>query len=123
MFLITSLCAESLHTAVCFCVFQSLSSATLVVWVQCSRVGSRPVSITIKHSQHGSSTQKLMATKSRSIQLLMENMSKTVQTEPMPSLFKINESVEVLVENVNDNPPNFAQNHFVLEVNEVSVDV
>lgn len=119
MFLITSLCAESLHTAVCFCVFQSLSSATLVVWVQCSRVGSRPVSITIKHSQQ----QKLMATKSRSIQLLMENMSKTVQTEPMPSLFKINESVEVLVENVNDNPPNFAQNHFVLEVNEVSVDV
>lgn len=31
----------------------------------------------------------------------------------------MNESVEVLVENVNDNPPNFAQNHFVLEVNEV----
>lgn len=33
---------------------------------------------------------------------------------------KVNESVEVLVENVNDNPPNFAQSHFVLEVNEVS---
>lgn len=46
-----------------------------------------------------------------------------MQTELMRSLFKINESVEVLVENVNDNPPNFAQNHFVLEVNEVSVDV
>lgn len=28
--------------------------------------------------------------------------------------------MEVLVENVNDNPPNFAQNHYVLEVNEVS---
>lgn len=39
------------------------------------------------------------------------------------ALFKVNESVEVLVENVNDNPPNFAQNHFVLEVNEVSADV
>lgn len=37
-----------------------------------------------------------------------------------PSLFEVNESVEVLVENVNDNPPNFAQTHFVLEVNEVS---
>lgn len=37
-----------------------------------------------------------------------------------PSLFEVNESVEVLVENVNDNPPNFAQSHFVLEVNEVS---
>lgn len=34
--------------------------------------------------------------------------------------FQVNESVEVLVENINDNPPNFAQNHFVLEVNEVS---
>lgn len=43
-----------------------------------------------------------------------------MQTELIPSLFKVNESVEVLVENVNDNPPNFAQNHFVLEVNEVS---
>uniref|UniRef100_A0A8C5DT22 Cadherin-related family member 5-like n=1 Tax=Gouania willdenowi TaxID=441366 RepID=A0A8C5DT22_GOUWI len=32
----------------------------------------------------------------------------------------INESVEVLVENINDNPPNFAQSHYVLEVNEVS---
>lgn len=28
--------------------------------------------------------------------------------------------MEVLVENVNDNPPNFAQNHYTLEVNEVS---
>ncbi|XP_073320192.1 cadherin-related family member 5 [Pagrus major] len=54
--------------------YESLSSAALVVWVQCSRVGSRSV----------------------------------------------NESVEVLVENVNDNPPNFAQNHFVLEVNELT---
>ncbi|XP_035507582.1 protocadherin-3-like [Morone saxatilis] len=54
--------------------YESLSSATLVVWVQCSRAGSRSV----------------------------------------------NESVEVLVENVNDNPPNFAQNHFVLEVNELA---
>lgn len=44
-----------------------------------------------------------------------------MQTELIPELFKVNESVEVLVENVNDNPPNFAQNHFVLEVNEVSV--
>lgn len=34
--------------------------------------------------------------------------------------FQVNESVEVLVENINDNPPNFAQSHFVLEVNEVS---
>lgn len=33
---------------------------------------------------------------------------------------KVNESVEVLVENVNDNPPNFAQNHYVLDVDEVS---
>ncbi|CAF91575.1 unnamed protein product, partial [Tetraodon nigroviridis] len=31
----------------------------------------------------------------------------------------VNESVEVLVENVNDNPPNFPQNHFILEVNEL----
>ncbi|XP_037605239.1 cadherin-related family member 5 [Sebastes umbrosus] len=31
----------------------------------------------------------------------------------------VNESVEVLVENVNDNPPNFAQSHFVLDVNEL----
>ncbi|KAM3624684.1 uncharacterized protein V6R79_000097 [Siganus canaliculatus] len=54
--------------------YESLSSAALVVWVQCSREGSRSV----------------------------------------------NESVEVLVENVNDNPPNFAQNHFVLEVNELT---
>ncbi|KAI3376852.1 hypothetical protein L3Q82_000109 [Scortum barcoo] len=54
--------------------YESLSSAALVVWVQCSRTGSRSV----------------------------------------------NESVEVLVENVNDNPPNFAQNHFVLEVNELT---
>ncbi|XP_030270589.1 cadherin-related family member 5 [Sparus aurata] len=54
--------------------YESLSTAALVVWVQCSRVGSRSV----------------------------------------------NESVEVLVENVNDNPPNFAQNHFVLEVNELT---
>lgn len=30
------------------------------------------------------------------------------------------ESVEVLVENVNDNPPNFAQNHYILEVNELT---
>ncbi|KAG7481655.1 cadherin-related family member 5-like [Solea senegalensis] len=54
--------------------YESLSSAALVVWVQCSRTGSRSV----------------------------------------------NESVEVLVENVNDNPPNFAQNHYVLEVNELT---
>lgn len=32
----------------------------------------------------------------------------------------LNESVEVLIENVNDNPPNFAQNHYVLEVNELT---
>ncbi|XP_042372217.1 cadherin-related family member 5-like, partial [Plectropomus leopardus] len=32
----------------------------------------------------------------------------------------VNESVEVLVENVNDNPPNFAQSHFVLDVNELT---
>lgn len=36
------------------------------------------------------------------------------------SFLQVNESVEVLVENVNDNPPNFLQNHYVLEVNEVS---
>lgn len=36
-------------------------------------------------------------------------------------LLKVNESVEILVENVNDNPPNFAQSHYVLEVNEVRV--
>ncbi|XP_019112627.2 cadherin-related family member 5 [Larimichthys crocea] len=54
--------------------YESLSSTTLVAWVQCKKVGSRSV----------------------------------------------NESVEVLVENVNDNPPNFAQNHFVLEVNELT---
>jgi len=34
-------------------------------------------------------------------------------------LLQVNESVEVLVENENDNPPNFAQSHYVLEVNEV----
>ncbi|XP_034534384.1 D(4) dopamine receptor-like [Notolabrus celidotus] len=54
--------------------YESLSSAALVVWVQCSREGSSSV----------------------------------------------NESVEVLVENVNDNPPNFAQSHFLLEVNELT---
>ncbi|TNM90617.1 cadherin-related family member 5 [Takifugu flavidus] len=54
--------------------YETLSSTTLVVWVQCRRVGFRSV----------------------------------------------NESVEVLVENVNDNPPNFAQSHFVLEVNELA---
>ncbi|XP_061565061.1 cadherin-related family member 5 [Cololabis saira] len=32
----------------------------------------------------------------------------------------VNESVEVLVENVNDNPPNFAQDHYVLDVNELT---
>ncbi|KAK2853621.1 hypothetical protein Q5P01_006282 [Channa striata] len=32
----------------------------------------------------------------------------------------VNESVEVLVENVNDNPPNFVQNHYVLDVNELT---
>ncbi|XP_041840572.1 cadherin-related family member 5 [Melanotaenia boesemani] len=32
----------------------------------------------------------------------------------------VSESVEILVENVNDNPPNFAQNHYVLEVNELT---
>ncbi|XP_019722768.1 cadherin-related family member 5 [Hippocampus comes] len=48
--------------------------AALVVWVQCSRPGSKSV----------------------------------------------NESVEVLVENINDNPPNFAQNSYILEVNELT---
>ncbi|KAM8894131.1 cadherin-related family member 5 isoform 2-T2 [Spinachia spinachia] len=32
----------------------------------------------------------------------------------------VNESVEVLVENENDNPPNFSQSHYVLEVNELT---
>lgn len=32
----------------------------------------------------------------------------------------LSESVEVLVENINDNPPNFAQTHYVLDVNELS---
>ncbi|KAK5874408.1 hypothetical protein PBY51_019352 [Eleginops maclovinus] len=32
----------------------------------------------------------------------------------------VNEPVEVLIENVNDNPPNFAQSHYVLEVNELT---
>ncbi|MEQ2233543.1 hypothetical protein ILYODFUR_022959 [Ilyodon furcidens] len=54
--------------------YESLSSPTLLVWVKCSKAGSRSV----------------------------------------------NESVEVLVENVNDNPPNFAQNHYVLDVNELT---
>ncbi|XP_062237435.1 cadherin-related family member 5 [Platichthys flesus] len=54
--------------------YESLSSTTLVVWVQCSGAGSTSV----------------------------------------------NESVDVLVENVNDNPPNFEQNHFVIEVNELT---
>ncbi|XP_028999504.1 cadherin-related family member 5 isoform X2 [Betta splendens] len=54
--------------------YESLSSAALVVWVRCSKSGSKSV----------------------------------------------NESVEVLVENVNDNPPNFARNHYTLEVNELS---
>uniref|UniRef100_A0A087X6P8 Cadherin domain-containing protein n=1 Tax=Poecilia formosa TaxID=48698 RepID=A0A087X6P8_POEFO len=36
------------------------------------------------------------------------------------SPLQVNESVEVLVENVNDNPPNFAQNHYVLDVNELA---
>nr|XP_061811157.1 cadherin-related family member 5-like [Nerophis lumbriciformis] len=48
--------------------------AALVVWVQCSRPGSKSV----------------------------------------------NESVEVLVENINDNPPNFAQNHYILDVDELT---
>ncbi|XP_068580507.1 cadherin-related family member 5 [Cebidichthys violaceus] len=54
--------------------YESLHSAALMVWVQCSKEGSRSV----------------------------------------------NESVEVLVENENDNPPNFAQSHYVLEVNELT---
>ncbi|KAM4744608.1 cadherin-related family member 5 isoform 2-T2 [Anableps anableps] len=54
--------------------YESLSSPALVVWVRCSKAGSRSV----------------------------------------------NESVEVLVENVNDNPPNFAQNHYVLDVSELA---
>ncbi|KAK9542261.1 hypothetical protein VZT92_000136 [Zoarces viviparus] len=54
--------------------YELLHSATLMVWVQCSKAGSRSV----------------------------------------------NESVEVLVENENDNPPNFAQSHYVLEVNELT---
>ncbi|XP_074521745.1 cadherin-related family member 5 [Halichoeres trimaculatus] len=54
--------------------YETLSSAALVVWVECSRDG----------------------------------------------FSSVNESVEVLVENVNDNPPNFAQSHFVLEVNELT---
>ncbi|XP_049419692.1 cadherin-related family member 5 [Epinephelus fuscoguttatus] len=53
--------------------YELLHSAALMVWVQCSREGSRSV----------------------------------------------NESVEVLVENVNDNPPNFAQSHYILDVNEL----
>ncbi|XP_056269668.1 cadherin-related family member 5 [Pseudoliparis swirei] len=53
--------------------YESLPSAALVVWVQCSKVG----------------------------------------------FSSVNESVEVLVENENDNPPNFAQSHYVLEVNEL----
>ncbi|KAJ3592977.1 hypothetical protein NHX12_005315 [Muraenolepis orangiensis] len=32
----------------------------------------------------------------------------------------VNVSVKVFVENVNDNPPNFSQNHYVLDVNELS---
>uniref|UniRef100_A0A1A7X380 Cadherin-related family member 5 n=1 Tax=Iconisemion striatum TaxID=60296 RepID=A0A1A7X380_9TELE len=31
----------------------------------------------------------------------------------------VNESVEVLIENINDNPPNFAQNHYMLDLNEL----
>ncbi|KAM6950576.1 cadherin-related family member 5 [Lycodopsis pacificus] len=54
--------------------YESLHSAALMVWVQCSKAGSRSVT----------------------------------------------ESVEVLVENENDNPPNFAQSHYVLEVNELT---
>ncbi|KAM8876522.1 cadherin-related family member 5 [Synchiropus picturatus] len=54
--------------------YESLSAATLLVWVQCSKPGSKSV----------------------------------------------NESVEVLVENVNDNPPNFDQNHYIVEVNELT---
>ncbi|XP_061924604.1 cadherin-related family member 5 [Entelurus aequoreus] len=50
------------------------NTATLVVWVQCNRPGSK----------------------------------------------SLNESVEVVVENINDNPPNFAQNHYILEVNELT---
>ncbi|XP_056134228.1 cadherin-related family member 5 isoform X2 [Lampris incognitus] len=33
--------------------------------------------------------------------------------------YEVNVSVQVSVENVNDNPPNFAQNHYVLDVNEL----
>lgn len=40
------------------------------------------------------------------------------------SLFsKVNVSVEVFIENVNDNPPNFAQSHYVLQVNEVRLTI
>ncbi|KAF7659749.1 hypothetical protein LDENG_00293570 [Lucifuga dentata] len=53
--------------------YESLPSAALMVWVRCSRTGSR----------------------------------------------SLNESVEVFVGNVNDNPPNFSQNHYILEVNEL----
>ncbi|XP_068433878.1 cadherin-related family member 5 [Clinocottus analis] len=54
--------------------YESLHSAALVVWVQCSKAG----------------------------------------------FSSVNESVEVLVENENDNPPNFAQSHYVLEVDELT---
>lgn len=42
-----------------------------------------------------------------------------MQTNNDPLFSKVNVSVEVFIENVNDNPPNFAQSHYVLQVNEV----
>lgn len=50
---INSLCCTCQPDAVC--VQQSLSSTALVVWVQCSRAGSKSVSTTMQH--HGRNTQ------------------------------------------------------------------
>ncbi|XP_072321408.1 cadherin-related family member 5 isoform X2 [Eucyclogobius newberryi] len=44
----------------------------------------------------------------------------TVWVQCKTENYTLSESVEVLVENINDNPPNFDRAHYVLEVNELS---
>ncbi|XP_033847706.2 cadherin-related family member 5 [Periophthalmus magnuspinnatus] len=44
----------------------------------------------------------------------------TVWVQCKTENYTLSESVEVLVENINDNPPNFDRTHYVLDVNELS---
>ena len=89
----------------CFCVCLSVS-------VHCSSGGLGPVQQSrVQICEYRTKPQN----HNKDADIIFKEGNNTV----FHSLLQVNESVEVLVENVNDNPPNFAQNHFVLEVNEV----